>query len=225
MTVQEMVSLRKGQMHKLAAVIVAVVAVVLAFISIRGEWYHIDREDSYPTVGEVYGDETQFSLDGLYSIDGGGRDFWSFEQGRNFWEPLEPIHSFMEKLQILLTAGSVSAALWAILVFPDRRVLSTVAGVASAALFGISPLMFYLGFESVYTRTGLPGYQPDFKGFFVNIHEADSISVHSEVWGPMAGWWMAIVACFLMVAGLVSLAVLRRRESRKGPGTRLSRSP
>ena len=212
-------------MHKLVAIVVAAAAVIVAFASLRALWYHDVQVSAYPTQGYENRDETQYSLDGLYLVRGDGRDFWSFEEGRVFWEPMEPIHSFMERLQILMTVGSVVAGLWALFVFFERRFLSVLAGLASASLFGVSPLIFFLGFGSVYSETDLPGYQPDFTEFFVNTTEESSYVVRSEVFGPMAGWWLAIAACGIMAAGMMVMAVIRRSESRTVRGTRPSRSP
>lgn len=212
-------------MQKLVAIVVAVAVIVVAFASVRSIWYHNAVTFTFPTLDRETRDETRYSLDGLYHVRGDESTFWSYEEGRNFWEPMEPIHTFMEKLQILMTAGAFFAGLWTLLVLLERRFLAVVSGVVSVSLFAVSPLIFFLGFGSAYSRTGLPGYQRDYTEFFLKTTGGGSSYDRSEIWGPSAGWWLAIAACATMAVGITVLAVVRRRESRTGRRTRPSLSP
>jgi len=211
--------------YKLIAIGVAVASILIIFAALRTTWYHEVHGTSIPSQDIDYRNEIQYSLDGQFFVDGDERDFWSFEEGQNFWEPREPMHSFTERIQILLTVGAILSGLWALLMFFEKKLLSVVAGVSSAALFGISAVIFYGLFGSAYAASDLPGTYMDFPGFFVTTRDEFYGVVDTDIWEPMLGWWLAIAACAVMVVGMTVLAVLRRRESRTVRGTRPSQSP
>jgi hypothetical protein len=226
MTVQEMVRVLLNKLSQIVAVAVAVATILVVFASLRTTWYHEIHVTAFLSQGFENRDEIQYSLDGQFFVDGNDRDFWSFEGGTEFWNPREPIHSFTERLQILLTVGATLSGLWALLVLLERRRLSLVAGVSSAGLFGASALIFYLWFGAIYTASDLPGTHEEFTKFFLSVSEETSYGVsYADIWGPMTGWWLVVIALATQVFGMFVLAILRRKKSRTVRGTRPSLSP
>ena len=206
------------------AIAVAAASILMVVVALRTTWYHQVHTDIISTTDQEFRDEIQWSLDGEYIVYSDGKDFFSFEEGANFWEELEPMHSFTERLQIILTIGAVLSGLWATLVYFEKRLLGLAAGLGSGVLFGSAALIFYMGFGNAYTASDLPGVYRDFTEFFVNSTDPGFLTT-TDVWGPMSGWWLAIAACIVQIGGLAVVAVLRRRSSRTARDTRPSLSP
>ncbi len=198
----------------------AVAVIVILLVALDAHWYH--HVNTGGPVDNPYRDEVWFSLKGFDN----GAIYYPYDVSEEFGNPAEPIHSFMENISFLLEVGIGLTVLWAAMTILRLKRTALAGGLAAAALAAVAAIVFYQGFGENMTASNLPGIYGDYTSFFVDETAIHYGFVQGNVWWPLLGWWLAVIACGVQTAGLVVVALLARREpARRFPGTRPSRSP
>ena len=197
---------------QVVAVAFAIAVVSMAIIALGAPWYHQVHQFSVPLQDFETTSETQYSLNEWIEVYGDGTEHSSYHVGVNFWEAREPIHTFAERLSMLLVIGAGISALWAAFVALGTRYSSLIAGIGSAALFAAVGLIFFLGFGDAYNSSDISNPYSQYSHFFVDTTAEDSLSVDRDIWGPMLGWYL-VLAAFAVQSVATALVAFSQRKA------------
>lgn len=198
---QEMGDIRWSDLASHVTVIASIVLIVSAMLL---PWYHhsVTRVGSW---GNSTTDVSLYLLDWRNETDG-STSIFSYD---NDSSSSTPIHDLMELTLVLVAVSLTASTVMAICSVLRFKGMALVAGTASIASLAVAAIFFYLLVGDSFGRSRLMmQLDPSFSG------EDVSFGMHGEgehyfVWGPEAGFWLAIVA-----TGVLCLAVFFVTRSR-----------
>ena len=193
----------------------SIASAVLAYVSLSQPWYHFDDWQSSDFSGSTWGQEYKFYLNewthSFYHNETISQlNTFTYHGPSYFWVPLEPIHSFMNTIEMLVVLSIVLAVLVAALAMIRFQNTQLIASAASVALFASVPIAFFLGIVDAVNETDFP-FLDELTGFIGDETASSYSSDTTVVWGPMSSWWLMIVACAVQFAGLVFAFRLRKK--------------
>ena len=188
--------------YNLAATFTAIIVVIVTAAAFVLPWHHHLMERRLISLDVALTTEEVYYLQGVTYWTGSSSRSYSYDTDP--WSST-PVHSFMDKISVVVVLGLVSSLALAALAFLGFRRFALIAGIASLILSVCSVLFFFLWFGDAVPD----GY--NFEGFFSDKTTGDSIIITHEVWGPMSGWWFMIAAAVIQCFALLFVALSEGR--------------
>ena len=187
----------RTRLSRLVGTVLAIVVVIMSAASFALPWYHHYTRQSIDSIGSM-SFEHLFYLQGLTARSGSSSESGSYD---SFAWTGDSLSSFMNLISVLVVVGVMFSIAFAAFLTMGRRKIALVSGSASLLVLMGSAIVFFIGLGNA-----LPS-DYEFVSFFSDTTTNSLFLTTHEVWGPLAGWWIVLVAVVVQFFALVFAAL------------------